>query len=147
MSDNNHNRHHESHGHLAKAFGGDWFGKYAEKFARFSGSATFLILQSAFIGMWILANSVGWAHFDIAPFILLNLLFSVQSAYSAPLILLAQTRQSDRDMANSNADALHREELAQSHFAKAEQLEKLIQQNIELTAAVHQLMAEVAKKD
>jgi uncharacterized membrane protein len=138
-----HHRFHLPHLHLSKAFGGDWFGTYAEKFARFSGTAKFLIIQSLFIGIWILANSVGWAHFDIAPFILLNLLFSIQSAYSAPMILLAQTRQADRDTANSEADAKHREELAVAHFVKSDEMKELIQQNIALTAEVKQLHEEV----
>jgi uncharacterized membrane protein len=55
---------------------------------------------------------VGFARFDLYPFILLNLAFSLQAAYAAPLILLAQTRQADRDKANAEADARHREELA-----------------------------------
>jgi uncharacterized membrane protein len=68
----------------------------------------------------------GW---DPYPFILLNLAFSTQAAYAAPLILLAQTRQADRDKATAAADAVHREELAQRH-------EQLLQVNTELTEAI-----------
>jgi uncharacterized membrane protein (DUF2068 family) len=58
------------------------------------------------------ASAAGLAHFDLYPFILLNLAFSLQAAYAAPLILLAQTRQADRDKAHADADAMHRETLA-----------------------------------
>jgi uncharacterized membrane protein len=57
---------------------------------------------------------VGLAHFDIYPFILLNLAFSLQAAYAAPLILLAQTREADRDKAHAEADAQHREDIARA---------------------------------
>ena len=149
LDDKNHHRFHLSHLHLSTAFGKDWFGKYAEKFARFSGSAKFLIVQTIFIGGWILANAIGWANFDPMPFILLNLFFSIQSAYSAPMIMLAQTRQADRDTANSEADAKHREELAALHFAKADDLAALMTQNIALTQEVKQLheqMLEIINK-
>ena len=65
---------------------------------------------------------VGWTKFDIYPFILLNLAFSLQAAYAAPLILLAQTRQADRDKANSIADAQHREELHQLNDERQTQM-------------------------
>ena len=67
-------------------------------------------------------NAVGWTQFDVYPFILLNLAFSLQAAYAAPLILLAQTRQADRDKANSIADAQHREELHQLTDARRTQM-------------------------
>ena len=57
-------------------------------------------------------NALGIVHFDVCPFILLNLAFSLQAAYAAPLILLAQTRQADRDKTLAEADAQHREALA-----------------------------------
>jgi uncharacterized membrane protein len=104
-------RFHLPHAHLETVFGGDWFGTKAEGFARFFGTPTFLIGQTAIVGIWIWVNVVGWTQFDLYPFILLNLAFSLQAAYAAPLILLAQTRQADRDKCNSIADAQHREEL------------------------------------
>ena len=61
---------------------------------------------------WIVFNVTGLTKFDVYPFILLNLAFSLQAAYSAPLILLAQTRQAERDKLNSESDARHREELS-----------------------------------
>ena len=83
----------------------------AEAFARFFGTPTFLIAQTVIVAIWIWLNAIGWTQFDVYPFILLNLAFSTQAAYAAPLILLAQTRQADRDKANSIADAQHREEI------------------------------------
>ncbi len=106
-------RFHMPHAHLESAFGGDWFGVRAESFARFFGTPTFLIAQTIIVAVWILVNVAGWTQFDIYPFILLNLAFSLQAAYAAPLILLAQTRQADRDKVMSLADAQHREELHQ----------------------------------
>src|SRR5437773_3744108 len=100
-----HFRFHAPHRHLASAFGDDWFGVKAEAFARFFGTPTFLIGQSAVVAVWIAVNVVGLTRFDVYPFILLNLAFSLQAAYAAPLILLAQARQADRDKALTDADA------------------------------------------
>jgi uncharacterized membrane protein len=79
-------------------------------------------------------------HFDLYPFILLNLAFSLQAAYAAPLILLAQTRQADRDKVHADADARHREDLAQASIDRHElartmstQILDLLQQNTQLT--------------
>lgn len=138
-----HLRFHIPHTHLASAFGDDWFAQKAEMFARFFGTPTFLILQSAVVGVWMVINFVGWTHFDEYPFILLNLAFSLQAAYAAPLILLAQTRQADRDKAHAEADALHREDLARASDERqalaAKQTEILVdmlKQNTELTEKV-----------
>ena len=134
------------HEHLHRVFGNDWFALKAEAFARFFGTPLFLVIQSVIVGVWILVNVVGVTKFDVYPFILLNLAFSLQSAYAAPLILLAQTRQADRDKAHAEADAEHREAIHQAseerqRFA-AEQttrLVTLVQQNTELTAVVKEL--------
>jgi uncharacterized membrane protein len=107
-----HLRFHLPLAHLGTAFGNDWFGLKAEKFARFFGTPTFIICQTVIVAFWIILNVAGVLHFDLYPFILLNLAFSLQAAYAAPLILLAQTRQADRDKAHSEADAQHREALA-----------------------------------
>src|SRR5437763_8786566 len=104
-------RFHVPHLHLQSVFGDDWFGLKAEVFARFFGTPRFLIVQTAMVAVWIIVNAVGLTSFDIYPFILLNLAFSLQAAYAAPLILLAQTRQADRDTTHAIADALHREAL------------------------------------
>lgn len=81
------------------------FGRFAEGIARTFGTARFLVIQTAIVGVWILANIalVAW-RWDPYPFILLNLAFSTQAAYAAPLILLAQNRQEIRDRAQSEND-------------------------------------------
>ena len=134
------------HLHLQRVFGNDWFALKAEAFARFFGTPLFLVIQSVIVGVWILVNVVGVTKFDVYPFILLNLAFSLQSAYAAPLILLAQTRQADRDKAHAEADAEHREAIHQAseerHRLAAEQTTRLVtllQQNTELTAVVKEL--------
>src|SRR5258706_9012758 len=104
-------RFHVPHLHLGSVFGDDWFALKAEAFARFFGTPVFLIAQTVLVAIWIALNVLGFATFDIYPFILLNLAFSLQAAYAAPLILLAQTRQADRDAAHALADAEHREAL------------------------------------
>jgi len=113
-SDSHHLRFHRPHLHLARVFGNDWFALKAEAFARFFGTPVFLIGQTVIVAIWIGLNVAGLTNFDIYPFILLNLAFSLQAAYAAPLILLAQTRQADRDKAHSEADAAHREDLAKA---------------------------------
>ena len=140
-------RFHLPHAHLEAPFGGDWFGKHAEGFARFFGTPKFLIIQTVIVAIWIWANVVGWAAFDIYPFILLNLAFSLQAAYAAPLILLAQTRQADRDKANSMADAEHREELHKVAERRQSEMErqsallvKMLEQNTSLTGGLESLL-------
>ena len=142
----NHFRFHAPHLHLAPVFGNDWFALKAEAFARFFGTPTFLVGQTVIVAIWIALNAAGIVHFDIYPFILLNLAFSLQAAYAAPLILLAQTRQADRDKAHADADAQHREDLAsaseQRQNLAAEQSEHLLQlmrQNTELTQIIKTL--------
>src|ERR1700759_1334577 len=83
----------------------DAFGKFAEALARFLGTGRFLVAQTVLVVGWIILNVVGLVHhWDPYPFILLNLAFSTQAAYAAPLILLAQNRQDDRDRANIERD-------------------------------------------
>jgi uncharacterized membrane protein len=135
-----HLRFHRAHAHLAPTFGNDKFALRAEAFARFFGTPTFLGAQTLIVVIWVCLNVSGFTHFDVYPFILLNLAFSLQSAYAAPLILLAQTRQAARDKAQSDADARHREALAianserQAEAAKnTAQLLELLEQNTRLT--------------
>jgi uncharacterized membrane protein len=74
------------------------FGRFSESLARFMGTGTFLFWQTLLVVIWITLNMVGVGFgWDPYPFILLNLAFSTQAAYAAPLILLAQNRQDDRD--------------------------------------------------
>lgn len=141
-----HFRFHLPHRHLTSVFGNDWFALKAEAFARFFGTPVFLVGQTLIVAVWIILNVVEITHFDVYPFILLNLAFSLQAAYAAPLILLAQTRQADRDKAHSDADAQHREALAiasqERELLAAEQTAKLIElmhQNTELTALTKEL--------
>ena len=141
-----HLRFHVPHAHLSTAFGSDAFGVKAEAFARFFGTPTFLIAQTVLVAIWIGVNVAGATQFDAYPFILLNLAFSLQAAYAAPLILLAQTRQADRDKAHTEADAQHREALAAASeerqaFAvtQTKQLMVLLQQNTELTRLTQEL--------
>jgi uncharacterized membrane protein len=86
-------------------FDADAFGRVSERIARFLGTGKFLFWQSLFVVMWIALNlfavSLRW---DPYPFILLNLAFSTQAAYAAPLILLAQNRQADRDRVSLEED-------------------------------------------
>ncbi len=83
----------------------DAFGRFSETLARFLGTGRYLVGQTAFVIVWITLNIVaGVRHWDPYPFILLNLAFSTQAAYAAPLILLAQNRQDERDRANIERD-------------------------------------------
>jgi uncharacterized membrane protein len=84
----------------------DAFGRFAERFARYMGTANFLFYMTIFVIVWILINVVGLFGFqwDPYPFILLNLFFSTQASYAAPLILLAQNRQDDRDRVTIEQD-------------------------------------------
>jgi uncharacterized membrane protein len=147
-----HYRFHLPHAHLASVFGDDWFGRKAETFARYFGTPKFLIAQTLVVAVWIAMNAVGLTKFDVYPFILLNLAFSLQAAYAAPLILLAQTRQADRDKAHADADAQHREALAQAHFEGQEaaaqqsaQLLALLEQNTDLTKLTRELTERIER--
>ena len=138
-----HLRFHLPHRHLSPVFGNDWFALKAEAFARFFGTPFFLVTQTLFVAIWIILNVVGVTHFDLYPFILLNLAFSTQAAYAAPLILLAQTRQADRDKALADADAQHREALAlaaeERELLAATQTTKLLElmrQNTDITEMI-----------
>ena len=144
--DGRHLRFHIPYFHLNSTFGNDWFGQKAEYFARFFGTPTFLIAQTIIVAVWIALNVSGVTKFDIYPFILLNLAFSLQAAYAAPLILLAQTRQADRDKAHTEADAQHREDLAAAAERRqiiaeehAEKILELLEQNTKLTMIVQDL--------
>jgi uncharacterized membrane protein len=139
-------RFHAPHLHLGSLYGEDWFALKAEAFARFFGTPVFLVIQTIIVAIWIFVNVVGLAHFDIYPFILLNLAFSLQAAYAAPLILLAQTRQADRDKAHAEADAQHREDIARasaerqvSMTTQTALLVDMLNQNTELTEHIRVL--------
>jgi len=139
-------RFHLPHLHLGSVFGDDWFALKAEAFARFFGTPVFLVGQTIIVAIWIGINVFGFTKFDVYPFILLNLAFSLQAAYAAPLILLAQTRQADRDKVHADADAQHREAIAMAAEQRqtlaaqqSAQLLELLQQNTQLTELVKDL--------
>jgi uncharacterized membrane protein len=128
MTDNSH------HG----AFGADTFGRRAEAFARFFGTPKFLIGQSLFVVAWITINAIGFVYqWDPYPFILLNLAFSTQAAYAAPLILLAQTRQADRDKMQAQMLEAHRDAAAQADERLEQRLAALLEENTRLTREIH----------
>lgn len=79
--------------------------RLADKIANGMGSWKFIIWQTIFVAIWMAANVIGFIrHWDAYPFILLNLIFSTQAAYSAPIIMMAQNRQADRDRIQAQAD-------------------------------------------
>lgn len=82
------------------------FGRWSEKFARFLGTARFLVYMTVFVFGWVLWNTLAPSglRFDDYPFIFLTLILSLQASYAAPLILLAQNRQADRDRISLNED-------------------------------------------
>ena len=90
---------------MGARYDADAFGRFAEGMARFLGTGRFIVGQTVLVVGWIILNTIGAVkHWDPYPFILLNLAFSTQAAYAAPLILLAQNRQDDRDRANIDRD-------------------------------------------
>lgn len=113
------------------------FGRLTERIARFLGTGRFLVIQTVAITVWVLVNTLpGIPHFDPYTFTFLTLVLSLQAAYAAPLILLAQNRQDDRDRVNLDAD---REEARQSK-ADLEYLAREI-------AAVRMALGEVTTRD
>jgi uncharacterized membrane protein len=116
----------------------DVVGKGAEAFARFMGTGRFLLYMSAFVVVWVALNVValGGLRWDPYPFILLNLFFSVQASYAAPLILLAQNRQDDRDRVALEQDR----QRAERSLADTEYLAREI-------ASLRIALSEVATRD
>ena len=79
--------------------------RLADKVANGMGSWSFIIIQSILVILWMGLNVLGFVnHWDVYPFILLNLLFSTQAAYAAPIIMMAQNRQNERDRIQAKAD-------------------------------------------
>ena len=134
------------------AFGEDAFGRYAEGAARFFGTPQYIVGQTILVALWITLNALGLSlDWDPYPFILLNLAFSLQAAYAAPLILLAQTRQADRDKLAVERDEKHRDAVIR-HLRERENLVKrqndelreLLQANTDLTRRDKDLTESVA---
>ena len=134
---NSYVKHQAEHEHLHGAFGSDRFGAVAERVARFFGTPNYILGQTMVVIAWIAVNGAAVAfRWDPYPFILLNLAFSTQAAYAAPLILLAQTRQAERDKAHEEAAARHREELADVQ-------NRMLDENTRLTRHVEALSREI----
>ncbi|GAA5077116.1 putative membrane protein [Thermocatellispora tengchongensis] len=114
------------------------FGKLAERIARFIGTARFLVYMTVFIAVWVLWNAFAPAawRFDPYPFIFLTLVLSLQASYAAPLILLAQNRQDDRDRVQYEQDRL----IAERNQAETEYLTREI-------AGLRIALGEVATRD
>jgi uncharacterized membrane protein len=128
------------------AFGDDPFGRFAEKTARFFGTPRYIIGQTFIVFLWIVFNSVAlFHHFDPMPFILLNLIFSTQAAYAAPLILLAQTRQAERDKVHGETIDKRHTGLEHALQSESEKIVQLLRTNTEITQQDKQLTEEVAK--
>ena len=96
----------ESRRAIRPVYDAETFGRLSERFARFIGTAKFLVYMTIFVITWVLWNALGPSdlRFDEYPFIFLTLLLSLQASYAAPLILLAQNRQADRDRVTSQED-------------------------------------------
>ena len=96
----------ESRRTIRPSYDPETFGRISERFARFLGTAKFLVYMTIFVAGWVLWNVFGPRdlRWDEYPFIFLTLLLSLQASYAAPLILLAQNRQADRDRVTSQED-------------------------------------------
>jgi uncharacterized membrane protein len=138
----------EHHG----AFGQDAFGRGAERVARFFGTPQYILGQTIVVVAWIAINSVALTHhWDPYPFILLNLAFSTQAAYAAPLILLAQTRQADRDKDRELLVERQRQEMQRRDEqgvaaikTETDRLTRLLEANTDLTRQDKDLTEQVA---
>jgi uncharacterized membrane protein len=127
--------------HSNPAFGEDAFGRGAEAAARFFGTPKYIVGQTVIVIAWIAVNAVAVGlRWDPYPFILLNLVFSTQAAYAAPLILLAQTRQADRDKIALDLDEAHRDEVMHQMQEReaaikreTDELKRLLATNTDLT--------------
>jgi uncharacterized membrane protein len=128
------------------AFGDDSFGRFAEQTARFFGTPQYIIGQTVVVLAWLVLNSVAWFHhWDGRPFILLNLIFSTQAAYAAPLILLAQTRQADRDKIHGDMVEKKHTRLEEATDSATAEIVELLNSNTSLTQQDKDLTEEVAK--
>lgn len=93
--------------------------RIADSVASGMGSWTFIIIQTVFVLLWMAINIIGFMlHWDPYPFILLNLVFSTQAAYAAPIIMMAQNRQNERDRFHAAADY-------QTNITAKEEIEEL----------------------
>ncbi|WP_169948752.1 DUF1003 domain-containing protein [Microbispora sp. H11081] len=112
------------------------FGEFSERFARFLGTARFIVYMTVFVTVWLLWNVFMPVTFDPYPFIFLTLMLSLQASYAAPLILLAQNRQADRDRVQYEQDRM----AAERDQAEIEYLTREI-------AGLRMALGEVATRD
>ncbi|GAA0377888.1 DUF1003 domain-containing protein [Microbispora corallina] len=112
------------------------FGRLSERIARFLGTARFIVYMTVVVGMWLLWNTFAPYKFDPYPFIFLTLMLSLQASYAAPLILLAQNRQADRDRVQYEQDRM----TAERNQAEIEYLTREI-------ASLRLALGEVATRD
>ena len=130
------------------AFGSDTFGQFAERVARFFGTPQYILGQTIVVLCWIGFNTAalgGLLSFDPEPFILLNLVFSTQAAYAAPLILLAQTRQADRDKVTEDRSERRHDRVEHAMKSETERLLELLESNTQLTTQDKDLTEQVAQ--
>jgi uncharacterized membrane protein len=134
-------------------FGSDDFGRWAERGARFFGTPQYIVGQTIVVIVWIALNAIAVSlRWDPYPFILLNLAFSTQAAYAAPLILLAQTRQTERDRIHLEQEERHHDEAlkhAETRVAaikrESDELRRLLQANTDLTQQDKEMTEQVAQ--
>ena len=129
------------------AFGHDRFGQAAEAAARFFGTPRYILAQTIAVVAWIALNALAVVHhWDPYPFILLNLVFSTQAAYAAPLILLAQTRQAERDAGHAERLERHREENVQQSLRREDEIKRLTDELRALLETNTQLTREIRER-
>lgn len=113
----------ESRRTLKPSYDPEIFGRWSERFARFLGTSRFLVYMTTFVLFWVIWNSLAPddLRFDNYPFIFLTLILSLQASYAAPLILLAQNRQTDRDRVQNKEDRERNEQnLADTEYLTRE---------------------------
>jgi uncharacterized membrane protein len=131
-----------------RPFGQDRFGRAAEAAARFFGTPHYIVAQTVAVVAWIALNSVALiGDWDPYPFILLNLVFSTQAAYAAPLILLAQTRQAEREAIQAEKLEQHHQHVVDAGVRREKEIEELtahlrslLETNTQLTREIRDLV-------
>ena len=119
------------------AYDADAFGRLSERIARFIGTGRFLVYMTVFVIVWLIINTLAAQYiFDEYPFVFLTLILSLQASYAAPLILLAQNRQADRDRVQYEQDRAR----AERNIADTDYLTREL-------AALRMAVGEVATRD
>jgi uncharacterized membrane protein len=118
-------------------------GVLAERVANFLGTPTYIFAQTIVIIVWVIWNLSGWKNFDHYPFEFLVLVVSLQAAYAAPLILLAQTRQDVREDRREAAEIAHREKLDEDLAERTDQIHHLLTDVHQVTMELDEFIEEV----